>query len=76
MTMTLFFRIPHMSNLHSSGPASICGLDFDGSSFLTYAEDLFFGAMLTVLGLNLNGRNVLLSQAHSDTLYDTTHNQL
>jgi len=60
--------VPHLSNQLSSQITTTSGLYFDGSSFLPYSGDLLLGAVLTVLGLNLNRRQILFRHPHSQAL--------
>jgi len=44
-------------------------LYLDGSSFLPYGGDVHLGAVLAVLGLYLDRRQILLRHPHSQTLH-------
>jgi len=59
---------PHTSNLLARHPAVVAGLDLDGRSLGAHAGHVLLGAVLPVLGLDLDRRQVLLRQPHSDAL--------
>ena len=50
----------------------VAGLDLDGGSLLAYAVDVPLGEVLTVLGLDLYRRYILLGQPHADALPPVT----
>jgi len=65
--------VPHVSDVLASDVSTVAGLYRDRSPFLSYGRHTTLGAILTILGLNLDRCQVLLRHPHSQALRHHHH---